>query len=242
MREPPASPRSTVTRIAQGVRTIALSMEPGGYVGSEESLSRKFNVTGPTLRQAIRLLEHEQIIQVRRGVRGGYFADRPNIDTISRVAAVYLRSRLASLDETTAFLEFIQPLLIDLVMASPRLGEMEEFARPAAPCATYEAMIAAHVRFVDLLWDIADNAPMQLVYAIFFQVGSGVELEPVAEPTEAHRLLEANRIELAQALLDKDRARAIELAVDQARAVHGGIKRNLTAAQQRVRGECGASR
>lgn len=131
MPESPSKPQSAVNRIAQGLRTMALGLQPGEYVGSEESLSRKFRVTGPTLRQAVRLLEHEQVIEVRRGVRGGYFADRPNIETISRVAAVYLRSRLGSFDEMTVFLEFIQPFLVDLVLASGRLEEMQPFARPA---------------------------------------------------------------------------------------------------------------
>lgn len=73
---------------------------------------------------------------------------------------------------------------------------------------------------------------MQLVYAIFFQVGSGVELEPVKDLSGVRRL-QANRIRFAQALLDRDRETAIECAVVQCRTIHGGIKHNLAAAQGR---------
>lgn len=236
MTKSPATPLSTVTRIAQGLRTIALSLEPGDYLGSEESLSRTFGVTGPTLRQAVRLLEHEQVIEVRRGVRGGYFADRPNIDTLSRVAAIYLRSRLGSFDEILVFLEFVQPLVIDLVLASGRLDEFRPFADAGNAPATYDEAVAQHTRFVDLLWSMVDNAPLQLVYAIFFQVGSGVELASVTELSEAHEALHAIRLQLAQALLDKDRARAIELALAECRAVHGGLKRSLAAGERRPPG------
>ncbi len=233
MTETPEKPQSAVNRIAQGLRTMALSLQPGDHVGSEESLARRFKVTGPTLRQAVRLLEHEQLIEVRRGVRGGYFAARPNLDTISRVAAVYLRSRVGSFDEMTVFLEFIQPFLVDLVLASDRLEEVRPFAQPADGTETHEELTAQQTEFGDLLWSLADNAPMQLVYAIFFQVGSGVEREPVQDLSEV-RMLQANRIRFARALLDRDRAVAIECAVVQCRAIHGGIKRNLIASQERA--------
>lgn len=235
MTETPTKPQSTVTRIAQGLRTIALSLEPGEYIGSEESLSRKFNVTGPTLRQAVRLLEHEQVIQVRRGVRGGYFADRPNIDTISRVAAVYMRSRLNSFDETRAYVEYMQPFLVDLVLANDRLDELEPYAYPAKPLETYDEAVAEQTAFGNLLWGMADNAPLQLIYAIFFEFGSGVELQPVTELSEGILKLQQVRIELARALLERDRDRAIELAVALNRIVHLGIKQNLIDAQERAK-------
>lgn len=52
-----------------------------------------------TLRQAARQLEGEGLLSVRRGLRGGYFAVLPTIDTVHHVAALYLGLAGLKLDQ-----------------------------------------------------------------------------------------------------------------------------------------------
>jgi DNA-binding FadR family transcriptional regulator len=49
-------------------------------------------VSRPTLRQAARILEREQLITVRRGANGGLFSQRPTSQAVADMASVYLRS------------------------------------------------------------------------------------------------------------------------------------------------------
>jgi GntR family transcriptional regulator, transcriptional repressor for pyruvate dehydrogenase complex len=218
---------SAVDRVAGQLRGLALAAEPGDYIGSEVGLSRLCGVTGPTLRQAIRLLEHEELIRVKRGLKGGYFAHRPDLDTVSRVAAVYVRGNLKSLDEVSVLVEYVQPLLIDLVLASKRLSELEPFADRGSAATSYEDFVDKQSRFVVLLWDVSENVPMRLIYSIFFQVGQGLHLDPPGEMTPAVRELDRLRLRLAQALVAGDRQTAIDLSISQCRVIHAGLKENL---------------
>lgn len=218
---------TAVDRIAQRLRSLALSIPSGEYIGSEQGLAQQFGVTGPTLRQAIRLLEHEELVKVKRGVGGGYFAHRPDLETISRVAAVYIRGNLKSLEEIREVAEYVQPLLVDCIMKSNRLNELEVYADPQSASSSHDDFMEKQIQFNDLLWDLADNVPIRLIYSIFFEFGRGIELDQTAELTPIIRDFDKQRIDLARALLDGNREAAIPLAVARCRAVHAGLKANL---------------
>jgi DNA-binding FadR family transcriptional regulator len=53
------------------------------------------------LRQAARILEHEDLLTVRRGKKGGLFARLPTSDTLAHVASVVLRAHGATLEDLT---------------------------------------------------------------------------------------------------------------------------------------------
>lgn len=62
-------------------------------LGSEDEVVSMLGVSRPTLRQALRLLEQEQLVVVRRGVGGGLFGRRPTEAGVTQMASVFLRSR-----------------------------------------------------------------------------------------------------------------------------------------------------
>jgi len=66
---------------------------PGVLLGSELDLLARYETSRPTLRQAIRILEMEGLVLVRRGKSGGFFTSLPNSDGAARAAGTYLRSR-----------------------------------------------------------------------------------------------------------------------------------------------------
>jgi DNA-binding FadR family transcriptional regulator len=90
-----------VTKAASTLRNRVLAMEPGAFLGSEDDLIEQLGVSRPTFRQAARLLAHEELLTIRRGVGGGFFVRRPSIDTVSQSAATYLRSRDTTLDQVS---------------------------------------------------------------------------------------------------------------------------------------------
>jgi GntR family transcriptional regulator, transcriptional repressor for pyruvate dehydrogenase complex len=62
-------------------------------LGSEDEVMGLLGVSRPTLRQASRILEQEQLLQVRRGIRGGLYGRRPTAQAVTRIAAVFLRAQ-----------------------------------------------------------------------------------------------------------------------------------------------------
>jgi GntR family transcriptional repressor for pyruvate dehydrogenase complex len=65
-------------------------------LGSEDEMIRLLGVSRPTLRQAARMLEQEQLLVVRRGIGGGLFGRRPTAEAVSHTSSVYLRSQGAT--------------------------------------------------------------------------------------------------------------------------------------------------
>ena len=59
-------------------------------LGSEDALITDLGVSRATIRQAARLLEREGVLRVRRGIKGGYFAARPNVGMVEAVFCAYL--------------------------------------------------------------------------------------------------------------------------------------------------------
>ena len=91
--------QTAVARVAQKLRLEAMENAEGELIGSEDDMVERLGVSRPTLRQAAALVSQEQLLRVKRGVGGGYFATRPNSKAVSHIAAIYLRTHDASLDE-----------------------------------------------------------------------------------------------------------------------------------------------
>lgn len=80
---------------------ILAGTEPGTFLGSEDDLLTRLGVSRPTLRQAARILEHEDLLTVRRGKNGGLFARLPTSDTLAHVASVVLRAQGSTIEDLT---------------------------------------------------------------------------------------------------------------------------------------------
>lgn len=97
-------------------------------IGSEDELIARYEVSRPTLRQAAALVAQEQLIKVRRGTTGGYFATRPTTSAVSHMAAIYLQTRGTGLDDMLASVERIRRDMVRLAAGS---GDGEARARLA---------------------------------------------------------------------------------------------------------------
>jgi GntR family transcriptional repressor for pyruvate dehydrogenase complex len=80
--------------------------EPEWLLGSEDELMSQLGVGRPTIRQAARLLEQQQLLEVRRGINGGLFGRRPSSEGVSANARVFLKS------EHTTFRQLLQAELV----------------------------------------------------------------------------------------------------------------------------------
>jgi GntR family transcriptional repressor for pyruvate dehydrogenase complex len=82
--------KSTIEAAASRLRSIVLGTQEDSLLGSEEELIAKLGVSRATVRQVARLLEREGLLRVRRGIKGGYFAGRPNLHTVETTVSAYL--------------------------------------------------------------------------------------------------------------------------------------------------------
>lgn len=64
--------------------------EEDSFLGTEEDLLRQLGVSRPTFRQAVTLLEHEELLQSKRGAGGGFYTRRPTVEAVSHLASIHL--------------------------------------------------------------------------------------------------------------------------------------------------------
>lgn len=84
---------------AARLRELIFTRDSGTFLGSEGDVAELLGVGRATVRQTARLLEGEQLLEVRRGVGGGYYVSRPNIDTVTNAATTYLADKKADVEE-----------------------------------------------------------------------------------------------------------------------------------------------
>ena len=79
-----------------------MAAEPYSLIGSEDALLELLGVSRTTLRQVARVLEREGFLRVRRGINGGYFAERPTLETVEASVSAYLNTLDMDIGEVTA--------------------------------------------------------------------------------------------------------------------------------------------
>jgi DNA-binding FadR family transcriptional regulator len=89
------------TTVADRIVTdvIALDWPVGEVLGSEVELLERYAVSRAVFREAVRLVEHQQVARMRRGPGGGLVVTEPSIEAIMDAAVLYLFRLGARLDE-----------------------------------------------------------------------------------------------------------------------------------------------
>lgn len=113
---PLLKPTSTADRVANILRDRILGTDEGAYLGSEGELAAEIGVSLPTLRQAARMLEYEQLLQIKPGKGGGYFTRRPSIETAVKSASQYLSSK--DLVSNAMFMDCADTLVLKTIEAA----------------------------------------------------------------------------------------------------------------------------
>ncbi|MET7335423.1 FCD domain-containing protein [Nonomuraea sp. NPDC005650] len=80
-------------RIVQG------SLKPGAMLPSEIHLMEQFGVSRPTLREAFRILETENLLEIRRGSRGGALVLAPDVSVAARYVGLLLQFQGTTIDD-----------------------------------------------------------------------------------------------------------------------------------------------
>ncbi len=110
---------TTATRIVQDV--VARGWPVGDVLGSEPELLERYGVSRAVFREAVRLVEHQQVARMRRGPGGGLVVTEPTVDAIIDAAVLYLHRVDARLDEVFAARLALEEIVTDV--APGRLDE-----------------------------------------------------------------------------------------------------------------------
>jgi DNA-binding FadR family transcriptional regulator len=104
---------------------IAAQLRPHILDGSFEELPtqdvlmKQFGVSYPSVREALRILETEGLVTVRRGLAGGATVHRPSNTTAAYAMSLLLESERVHLSDVALAISMIEPLCAALCAESP---------------------------------------------------------------------------------------------------------------------------
>lgn len=113
--------RHVAELIADDLREQILDGElaDGDFLPRQEDLVENFRASRPSVREALRILETEGLISVRRGKFGGAMVHPPDDRTAAHTMGMVLRSRRVSVDDLSSALEHIEPICAALCASRP---------------------------------------------------------------------------------------------------------------------------
>jgi DNA-binding FadR family transcriptional regulator len=99
-------------RIARAIEddVIAAGWPVGSMIGSEPELIERYGVSRAVFREAVRLVEHHQVAQMRRGRSGGLKVIAPNAAAAVSAAVVYLEHTGTTVDDLLRVRSLLEPL------------------------------------------------------------------------------------------------------------------------------------
>ncbi|MDB5470185.1 MAG: transcriptional regulator, GntR family [Caulobacter sp.] len=134
-------------------------LKAGDKLPSEAQLITDFEVSRPTIREAIRILESEGMISVSRGARGGAKVNVLTNDMVTRAAGVALQSRGATMKDIYIARSVIEPPAARLAAenrpaeAAAALRKQLETERNLGSIGGQHALAAAIAEFHRILLD-----------------------------------------------------------------------------------------
>jgi GntR family transcriptional regulator, transcriptional repressor for pyruvate dehydrogenase complex len=163
--------------IADELRALIVSgaLSEGDSLGHEPELVERFGVSRPSLREALRILEAEGLITVRRGVHGGVVVHEPDERMTARTAAMVLQARNVSLADVFEARAQIEPLAARAIAASRRrksaVTELRALvAAEEAVIDDPESFAVANAEFHERLVALGGNQTLSIVAEMLNEV------------------------------------------------------------------------
>jgi GntR family transcriptional regulator, transcriptional repressor for pyruvate dehydrogenase complex len=170
----------------------------GDTLPSEAELMRQFEVSRPTLREAIRILETESLIVIRRGARGARVTS-PRIEVAARYVGLLMQTSGTTLADVYEARSLVEPEAAALLARRRTDKDLADLAScidelaatiPACPrTAELGTWIQSAQRFHDLLMQRAGNKTLAIQSLVLREVVDSHMLLAASQPGQAAELI-----------------------------------------------------
>lgn len=111
--------------VAHRIRARILSGElaDGDVLPPQRDLTAEFGIGSPALREALRILENEGLLTIKRGNVGGAIVHRPTAHTAAHTLGMVLEADSVTLSDVADALRLLEPLCAELCAARPDRSE-----------------------------------------------------------------------------------------------------------------------
>lgn len=196
---------------ANNLRELALSVPEGQFLGTEKELLAQFGISRPTFRQAVHIIESERVVAKVRGMNGGLFSRRPDMEGVVASAATYLRSRGTTVGDV---LEVASTAVVDAVRSASKCNDpalRDELAALIEELAAREDVPQSmadfrddEIRWIDLLCRMCLNPALDLMVRVFYRVGVASFDRIFEGRAELMRQRRRSRLSLLRAIHEQD--------------------------------------
>lgn len=177
--------------IADRVRHMIIcgDLQPGDSLPSEVQLMEQLGASRRALREALRVLESERFISIRRGARSGAQIHRPDASMVARYAGYVLQAKGVKLEALYTARRAIAPYIARLLAQS---GDPEKVARLTAKveevrCLFDQGAIRESrelgTRFELTMAELLDNKALTLIYTMIEHLIEAYQLRFPVPPT-----------------------------------------------------------
>ncbi len=202
---------SAVHRAEQALRAHILACSDGDFLGSEQQMLELLGVSRPTFRQVAKLLERDHLLEIRRGVGGGFYARNPNIEAVAQAAAVYLQFERATLRHATLAATQLSREAVRLAVQcqdSELRSDLSRFLAEDRNALEHDCpldeFIRSEVAFVRLLSSMSGNPVIKLLLNILYHFATPAVGGVIFDDTQHMRNSRKTRISTAEAILGGD--------------------------------------
>lgn len=140
----------------------------------ERELMQRFQVSRPTYRESLRLLESQGLIKRKRGAKGGAKILRPSAKPVTRYAGAYLQSHGATGEDLWRTILVVEPAAIRAMVehGDPQaLVELTQcVARQALTLGDLQRFIAEELKFRLLVLEYSGNVTLALIGTILIDL------------------------------------------------------------------------
>lgn len=188
----------TAEIVASTLRKMIIdgSLKDGDHLPYETELMDRFAISRPTLREAIRVLESDGLVEVRRGSRSGARVCVPGPETVARPASLLLELAGTTIVDLFVAREAVEPDAARVLATEGTDEDFDELARmveedlPAsyASKTLVAGLSTFHLRVVQL----SGNAPLAVIAGMLYELTRHDTGPAVLDTEEARELYAAN--------------------------------------------------
>ncbi len=200
-----------VSATAERMRALILAHEPDALIGSLPELAKQLGVGIATVQQAARVLEHEGLLNVRRGPGGGYYGCRPDTSALERSLVTYLRVRQADDYEALEMMTLLDCELMPAAAhcAQPQLlDELRSLKERVDQCLNSEERLAFEDDLHSILFKMVDRPLIELLAQVSMRFYRSGPIPQIFEGYEGFGAWKQWRHQIIDAILAQDPERA----------------------------------
>jgi GntR family transcriptional regulator, transcriptional repressor for pyruvate dehydrogenase complex len=210
--ERPEARLSLARGAADTLRATILAHPPGAFIGAEEELAARLKVSRHTLRQAAAIAQHDGLLEIRRGVNGGYVGRRPDIDSVVDAVALYLELNEGTLRDLMGASQSLAEEACRMAVASQapdyvqRLeGVRTQLEAVGGPLDEKpgRSVLRVEQAVMDTLVELAGDTTIELFVRSLYRYG-GTLNQPVRAGVERVARWRDARLRLVEELLERD--------------------------------------